>query len=147
MFAHLPSLVLFVVGVGILLLPLARLARRERAKRGFVRAMGVVVGLEPVEHLSANTELVPTWLSSTRYRPIVEFTTASGEVHQCAGLQSLPEGALTVGEQLPVRHDPHQPDAALLDSYAEGAATLLIPALVCVGCVFFGLLAWSRWTL
>jgi hypothetical protein len=94
MVAHRPSLVLFVVGVGIWLLPLARLARRERATRGLVRAMGRVVGLEPVEHLIANTELLPTWVSSTRYRPIVEFTTASGEVHQCAGLQSLPEGAL-----------------------------------------------------
>jgi hypothetical protein len=117
-----------------------------RATRGLAHAMGTVVALEPVEHLLPNVEQILTWVSVTRYRPIVEFTTATGAVRQCAGLHSLPADAVTVGERRPVRYDPEVPDVALLVSSAEGSGALRLPALVGVGCLYFGLIAWSLWT-
>jgi hypothetical protein len=147
MFTHLPSLLLFIVGIGVLLLPLARLVRIEREKRDLEGAMGVVVELEAVEHLTPNIEQTPSWLSSTRYRPIVEFLTATGETRQVTGSVSVPEDALRVGERLPVRYDPRDPERAYLDSHAEGLGMLRVPVLICAGFLFFGLVAWSRWTL
>jgi hypothetical protein len=145
-FSHLPSLALFVVGIGVLLRPLARIARRARAKRDLERAMGFVVELEPVEVLTPNIEQIPSWLSSTRYRPVVQYRAASGEERRVAGTQSLPQDAIHVGEQLPVRYDGREPARAYLESYAEGPGALAIPALICAGCLYFGLVAWSRWT-
>jgi hypothetical protein len=144
---HLPSLALFVVGIGVLLLPLARLVRRAREKRDLERAMGIVVALEPLEVLTPNIEQIPSWLSSTRYRPIVQYHAASGEERRVAGTQSLPQDAIQVGEQIPVRYDPRDPERAYLESYAEGPGALAIPALICAGCLYFGLVAWSLWTL
>jgi hypothetical protein len=144
MLTHLPPLVLFAVGASGLLNALARLARMVRAKRGLARALGTVVEVEPVEHLTPHIEGAASWWSSwTRYRPIVEFTTATGEVRRCAGLHSLPERAVTAGKPLPVRYDPEVPNVAFLDTYAEGLGTLSIPALVGVGCLWFGMIAWS----
>jgi hypothetical protein len=146
-FTHLPSLLLFVVGIGVLLLPLARLVRRGRETRDLERAMGVVVELEAVEHLTPNIEQIPSWLSSTRYRPVLEFLTATGETRQVTGAVSVPADAIQVGERLPVRYDPRDPERAYLDSHAEGPGTLTVPALICAGFLFFGLVAWTRWTL
>jgi hypothetical protein len=147
MFTHLPSLALFVVGVGVLLRPLARLAWRAREKRDLERAMGIVVALEPLEVLTPNIEQIPSWSSSTRYRPIIQYRTASGEERHVAGTQGLPQDAIQIGEQVPVRYDPRDPERAYLESHAEGLGALAIPTLICAGCLYFGLVAWSRWTL
>lgn len=125
------SLFAILIGGGCLVGAIrAFLAQRRKRERASAEASGVVLSLE---------KRVFNPGSGGVFCPVVEFATATGEVHRFEASHGTMPASHAVGQTVQVRYDPQAPAEAEL---ASGASDWLVPGcLLAFGAVglFFGL--------
>ena len=121
--------VLFVlIGLGVLIGGASTAIRQSRQSAGRIAATGRVVDL---------VKRVFNPGSAGVYCPVVEFTTASGEVVRFASAFGTMPASHGVGQSIAVRYDPVDPQKAEVDS---ATSRWLVPGcMILMGLGFLGM--------
>jgi hypothetical protein len=119
------SLLFGLTGLYLASVAIRLIIRMRDWKRRAVRAEGTIVGFEE-ERFSGDRAGHPL------FAPLVTFTTANGQSIEFKSSRSERPNPYTVGQHVPVRYLPEDPNGADLESVGAGWMTLIVVLVMTV---------------